>query len=129
MFKAFSETFKTGYKANALSPYIWFICLSIILLLVGIKLTDDSLIRYLFVGTILILLLFGIIMGVAIFIKDPKLLQTEKYRTNDRILDLVEQKGGEISINPVTLDFTYSEYVESPELLESPKKLTDGDGI
>lgn len=115
MLKSFSETFKIGYKTNALSPYVWFICLSILLLITGIKLSDDILTRHLFTYAILLLILFGMGIGIAIFIKDPKLLQTEKYRTNDRILDIVEKKGGDISINPVTMDITYSEFTELPK--------------
>lgn len=112
LIKSLQEIVTSGYKSNAFSPFVWQLAVGGLLLLLGILFIDDKIITYIFVVALIVLLFYNMAMGNKIFNKDPNLLQSEKYRTNDKILDLVEKKGGELTVNPITLDVTFTEFEE-----------------
>lgn len=125
LIKSLQEIVTSGYKSNAFSPFVWQLAVGGILLLLGILFIDDKIINYIFVGALIVLIFYNMFMGNKIFNTDPNLLQSEKYRTNDKILDLVEKKGGELSVHPITLDVSYNDY---EEIKNKPEKKGDIDG-
>jgi membrane protein YdbS with pleckstrin-like domain len=102
--QAFGKSVKDGYRTNAFAPMKWFA-----IFLVPILITSIATIKILFFQIIISILLsiivvFSLVMYLVIFLKDPKLLQSEAFRIEDRKLDLIAQKGGDISINAVELN-------------------------
>jgi hypothetical protein len=95
--------FKTGYKSNAFAPYVWLTVLVILLLGSLMVLFDDRVIRYACMGLIFFLVIFGAIMYLILLNKDPKLLQSESYRLEDKRLDIISSKGSDVIVNPVNL--------------------------
>jgi energy-coupling factor transporter transmembrane protein EcfT len=89
-----------GYKSNALAPLIWLDIFVIPILLTGVFFIKIVALKYALVSIIFMLLLFTLIMYVLLFKKDPKLLQSEKYRLEDKRLDLIAQKDGPEPLNP-----------------------------
>jgi hypothetical protein len=94
---------KTGYKTNAFAPYVWFCAVvAAVELLIMIFIPDLFIRRVLticFVSTVG----FGMFMYWKLFKKDPRLLQSESFRLEDKKLDMIGQKGSGIIINPVDL--------------------------
>lgn len=104
IFANLSNLVKSGYKTNAFAPLVWFTAVSLpILLYFGFK-TSNTLIQFFLIGASVFIVLFAAIMYLVIFLKDPKLLQSEGYRLEDKKLDLIAEKGGAISINPVNIN-------------------------
>mgnify|MGYP006902065324 CR=1 FL=1 len=50
------------------------------------------------------------------FMKDPNMLRSEKYLIEDKKLDMIAEKGGEITFDPVVL---------TPKELEKEKRQSD----
>ncbi|CAH0998028.1 hypothetical protein EMA8858_04163 [Emticicia aquatica] len=107
---------RTGYKSNAFAPLVWFDGIIIPTILVFINLIDNNIIDYCLIGLLGIIVLFSLSMYLALFLKDPKLLQSENFRLEDKKLDIISQKGGVVSINPVEL--TLAEYQQTRQLSE-----------
>lgn len=94
---------KAGYKTNAFAPLVWFNAVADSLLIFGIKVCNNLVVTYIFVSVLCLLIIATFITYIVLLVKDPKLLQSEKYRIDDRKLDLIAQKGQGITINPVDL--------------------------
>jgi len=54
---------------------------------------DNTIIKYACLGLMIVLVLFTLLMYVVLYKKDPKLLQSEAYRIEDKKLDLIAQQG------------------------------------
>jgi len=100
---SYGKAVKSAYKSNALAPIIWLDVFAIPVLLVLTTIFKTIVIKYILVGLVVLLIIFTLVMYVVLFKKDPKLLQSEGYRIEDKKLDLIAQKGGDIPINPVDL--------------------------
>jgi membrane protein YdbS with pleckstrin-like domain len=94
---------KTGSKTNAFAPLIWLCSVVMFMSMTGIYYFKDPIIKYVFVALIVFVVVFSAITYVVILIKDPRLLQTENYRIEDKKLDIIASKGMEIKFNPVDL--------------------------
>jgi hypothetical protein len=100
---------KVGYRSNAFAPLVWFNSIvdpSLLIVACIIK----GYLSYLLVGVVCVIVLFSLTMYVALFIKNPNLLQSENYRLEDKKLDLIASKGSGIMINPVNI--TPKQYIE-----------------
>jgi archaellum biogenesis protein FlaJ (TadC family) len=95
--------FRSGYKSNAFAPYVWLTVIIISSLIVIMKLFDDKIITYACMLLIIFVVVFGAIMYLKLFNKDPKLLQSESYRLEDKRLDIISAKGSDVIVNPVNL--------------------------
>jgi len=95
--------FKSGYRSNAFAPYVWLSVLVILLLIIIMKLFDDRIIEYACMTLIIFVVVFGAVMYLKLFNKDPKLLQSESYRLEDKRLDIISAKGSDVIVNPVNL--------------------------
>jgi len=94
---------KAGYRSNAYAPLVWLMGL-IFMVLSGLYcITDNLIIRYALISVIIFTILFALVIYVVLLIKDPKLLQSENFRLEDKRLDMITQKGSDIIINPVNL--------------------------
>lgn len=102
----YGKAVEQGYRSNALAPLVWLDIFALPILLTGVFFIKIVIIKYILIGIIFILLLFTLIMYVVLFKKDPKLLQSEKYRLEDKRLDLIAQKGSDSPINPDQLPST-----------------------
>lgn len=100
---SYGKAIAGGYKTNALAPLIWFNVFLIPVFTTGAILINITAIKYVLIISIIISVLFTFVMYVVLFIKDPKLLQSEGYRIEDKKLDIIAQKGGDILVNPVNL--------------------------
>ena len=94
---------KAGYKSNAFAPLVWFNAIVDPILLVSSYISDEPVAKYFLMGTVCLLIVFSAIMYAIIFFKDANLLQSEKYRIEDKKLDLIAAKGSDIQIEPVNL--------------------------
>ncbi len=99
---SYGRSIKDGYKTNAFAPVAWFIffLVGIIFIILFVSIT---IIKYVFAFLLVGLVIFGCVMYARIFNKDPKLLQSEKYRIDDKTLDIIQQKGGEIKFLEIDL--------------------------
>jgi hypothetical protein len=98
---------KSGYRSNAFAPLVWFNAIVNSFLLIGICYTNEIIVKYIFTICLGIILIFTLVMYLALFIKDPKLLQSERFRLEDKKLDMISQKGSDIVIQPVDLTTPY----------------------
>lgn len=94
---------KSGSKTNAFAPLILLCSIVIFTSMIGIYYFNESLIKYLFVALIFLVIIFALVMYVVLLVKDPNLLQSERYRIEDKKLDIIASKGEEIQFNPVDL--------------------------
>jgi hypothetical protein len=94
---------KSGSKTNAFAPLIWLCGIVIFTSMIGIYYFNDVVIKYLFVALIFLVIIFALVMYVVLLIKDPRLLQSEHYRIEDKKLDIIASKGTGIQFNPVDL--------------------------
>ena len=94
---------KSGYRSNAFAPYVWFCAIVIPFLIAAILLIKDPRVTIVVSIAICFVILFASVMYFVLFQKDPKLLQSENYRIEDRKLDLIEQKGGDLIVNPIDM--------------------------
>jgi len=94
---------KAGYKSNAFAPLVWFNAIIQPLLYIVIYFISNDIIKYILVAVSSAVLIFSGIMYLVIFLKDPRLLQSERFRIEDKKLDMISQKGSDIVIEPVNL--------------------------
>jgi hypothetical protein len=93
---------QSGYRTNAFAPLVWFnAVVDIPLLICSYHLSPPM--SYFALAIVLLLILASFVTYLIIFFKDPKLLQSESYRLEDRKLDLIQEKGGAFMVNPVDL--------------------------
>lgn len=92
---AYGKSVKDGYKSNAFSPLAWFCFFPIGLLVAIILIVKNNAVQYVCLGLIVLLIVFPLIMYVVLLRKDPKLLQSEWYRLEDKRLEM-SAKGEEI---------------------------------
>jgi hypothetical protein len=101
---AYGKSVKDGYKSNAFSPLVWLLVFLIPCLITVIFVIRNDIIRYVLVGLIVLLILFALLMYFLLFKRDPKLLQSEWYRLEDKKLSMIAEKGGQITISEVELN-------------------------
>ena len=100
---AYGKSVQNGYRTNAFAPIKWLTIFLCPLLMAGILLIKILFVQILLVALLVGVVMFALLMYFLIFKEDPKLLQSEAFRIEDRKLDLISQKGGDISINAVEL--------------------------
>lgn len=100
---------KVGYKSNAFAPLVWFNGIVDPLLLI-IAVIVGGITSYILIILLGLIILFSLAMYAIIFAKNPNLLQSERYRLEDKKLDLIASKGSEFMINPV--DITPQQFLE-----------------
>jgi hypothetical protein len=110
---------KVGYKTNAFAPLVWFSFIIVGLLFLFGYLSSEPLNYFLF-GLGGIVILFDLVMYIVLLNKDPKLLQSENYRLEDKKLEILQEKGGKVVFNPVTL--TPTETLDELEYKEIEKE-------
>lgn len=113
---AYGKAVKDGYISNAYSPLVWVIVLVLLPLASFVIFTDDAIIKYVAFAVIILIILFALVIYVVLLTKDPKLLQSEWYRIEDKKLNMIAEKGdtGEI----VQHKFSTSAELSSNELKE-----------
>jgi hypothetical protein len=94
---------KAGYRSNAFAPLVWFNSIVDPILIAGSIFTSEPVIKIIFIIIVAIIILLSVIMYVVLFLKDPKLLQSEEFRIEDKKLDLIASKSEGITIVPVNL--------------------------
>lgn len=100
----FGSLIGTYSKRNIYAPLIWISGFIITMLgIIMFSFKEYSEVRYTCLVFILLITIFDLVMYVIIFVKDPKLLQSERFRLEDKKLDMMASKGSEIKFNPVNL--------------------------
>ncbi len=99
----YGKAVEQGYRSNALAPLVWLNVFALPVLLTGVFFVKVVAIKYILIGLICVLCVFTLVMYVLLFLKDPKLLQSEKYRIEDKKLDLIAKQGGDDPIRPSEL--------------------------
>ncbi|HMI05732.1 MAG TPA: hypothetical protein VK541_24805 [Pedobacter sp.] len=94
---------KAGYKSNAFAPFVWVSGLIFIFLFTFFTISDDQIIRYVLIGAFILVIVFNFVIYLILIFKDPRLLQSENYRLEDKKLDMITQKGSDFIIKPVDL--------------------------
>jgi hypothetical protein len=92
--QSYGKSIKDGYKSNAFAPLVWFYVFVIPILIILTLLIKDIVIQLIIIGLIVVLILFALLMFFLLFKKDPKLLQSEWYRLENKKLDMIAQQGG-----------------------------------
>ncbi|MEI9955140.1 MAG: hypothetical protein WDM90_02280 [Ferruginibacter sp.] len=113
----YGQSVKDGYKSNAFSPLVWFIVIFVTPLFVTIWLTNDLVFKYSCFGLIVLVLIFAFCMYIKLLNKDPKLLQSEWYRLEDKKLDMVAQQGEGDEAPIVITEKTTSTEIKSTPIL------------
>ncbi len=94
---------KAGYKSNAYAPIVWFNAIILPIFFTVALCLGDCAAQIVLIYVACGIVIFSAIMYLVIFIKDPKLLQSERFRIEDRKLDLVSTKGADFKVLPVDL--------------------------
>lgn len=94
---------KSGYRSNAFAPYVWFLGVIAIVSFILMYFIPDEFIRRILAVVLVAAMLFGMFMYYTLFKKDPRLLQSESFRLEDKKLDMISQKGSDFPILPVDL--------------------------
>ena len=105
------NTLKIGKKSNAFFPLAIFSTL-IISISTFFASKAPSPLNYFLYGFAGVVTIFTMIVYLIIFFRDPKLLQSESYRLEDKKLEIMIQKGGTIDFNPVNLTPLESEEIK-----------------
>lgn len=93
-----------GYKSNVFTPIAAFITILVIVLFAVALRVQNETMQWLLVGFALFLVLFAVIIYVVILYKDPTLLQSERFKLENRKIDVIMVKGqNQIPIDPITL--------------------------
>lgn len=101
---AYGKAVKYGYKANAFSPIAWYSVFLIIPLIAAIIWVKNSTIQYILVGLLIVVIFFPLVMYIVLLAKDPKLLQSERYRLEEQKLNMIAEKGGNIKFAQLDLN-------------------------
>ena len=92
---------KSGYKSNVFAPVVWFIIAIQPFLITLAFIIKDYYLRCWIVFGDLGIVVAAFLTYLGILICKPVLLQTEKFRIENRKLDIVSQKGGkELPFSP-----------------------------
>ena len=94
---------RSGKKTNAFAPIVWFCGIILLLCFSGMFYFEDHIIRYTLLALIVIAILFACSMYLVLLLKDPRLLQSETFRIEDKKLDIIASKGREVQLNPIDL--------------------------
>jgi len=94
---------KVGYKSNAFAPIVWFNAIVLPILFVVALNIDNEKAQLFLIYVACAIAVFSALMYLIIFLKDPKLLQSERFRIEDKKLDLISQKGSNFKVMPVDL--------------------------
>lgn len=98
-----SNLIQTGYKSNAFAPWVWFTGVASAVLLPLTLVTKNEMITTIVVLAVVGMIIYGMIMYAVLLKKDPKLLQSESYRLEDKKLDIISEKGKGLAIRPVDI--------------------------
>src|SRR5580692_1923275 len=90
----YGELVKLGYKSNAFSPIAFYAYILIIPLTGAAIWVHIPVLQCIFVGLITVITLFPLVMFFLLFKKDPHLLQSEKFRLEEKKLNMIAEKGG-----------------------------------
>ena len=94
---------KSGSKTNAYAPLLWLCGIVIFSSTGGMFYFKEPVIKYVFLGLIVLVVIFALIMYIVLLVIDPKLLQSEHFRIEDKKLDIIASKGEGIQFNPIDL--------------------------
>jgi hypothetical protein len=100
---AYGKAVKAGYKSNAFSPIAWFSIFIIVPLVTGILICKNFTIQIILILLLSLVVLFTLFVYAVLLVKNPKLLQSEKYRLEEQKLNMISEKGGKIRIVDVDL--------------------------
>lgn len=103
---------RSGYRSNAFAPFVWATGLVFMFIAAFYWGTSDTIIRYALIGLFVFLVISLVIIYFVLLIKDPRLLQSENYRLEDKKLDMITQKGSDFEIKPVELVTPNSTQIE-----------------
>jgi hypothetical protein len=92
-----------GHKSNAYAPLVWFDVFTLPILSLLICIIKIPFVEIALSVLLILVVLFSLVMYLMLYLKDPKLLQSEYYRLEDKKLDMIAQKGGDILVEPVGL--------------------------
>lgn len=98
-----SGIIKAGYKTNAFAPLVWFNAVADPSLIISINCSDDKSMKLIFLLCVILIILCTLVAYFYMLFKRPDLLQSEKFRIEDKKLDLIASKGSDIVISPVNL--------------------------
>jgi hypothetical protein len=98
-----SGVFKAGYKTNAFAPLVWFNAVADPSLFFAAKFSEANYLKIIFVILLCIILISSLVAYFYMLFKKPDLLQSERFRIEDKKLNLIASKGSDIIISPVNL--------------------------
>ena len=104
---------KSGSRTNAFAPLVWLCGTVIFAGIGGLFYFDDPIIKYVFLGLLVLVVIFALVMYVVLLVKDPRLLQSEHFRIEDKKLDIIASKGEGIQFNPIDLTIPTKEIGEN----------------
>lgn len=96
--KYFSVSRNAGYKTNAYTPLIWITSTVMASLCLLCWHLEDGWLRFIIGILIVAIIVFSFGVYLYLLLNKPHLLQSERYRTDDKILNIISQHGGEIKL-------------------------------
>ena len=105
-----ANAIKSWSRSNAFAPYIVFSSTTLLFVLVICCFVKDVWIQRILIGCACFVIILGPVFYFLLFLKDPKLLQSERFRLEDKKLDVVASKATGIEIatvdwnKPVAID-------------------------
>ena len=99
----FDKVFKTGYRSSAVSPLLWLNSL-VTLPSIGAYCFVEGSYKWPFAVIVILMVVVTLVLFFFLALKDPKLLQSEKYLLESQKLDLIREKGGVLKVEPIDLN-------------------------
>lgn len=93
---------RSGYRSSAISPLLWLNALVTITCLIGSFLIQSTF-RWAPFSIAVVVVLYTLWKYDFLVKKDPRLVQSESFQLESQKLDLIESKGGPITVDPVAL--------------------------
>lgn len=109
------RVFKRG---NAFTPFAIF-AIFVIVILIYFSTVFSGVIQMIMIILICFIVLFSCAMYLVLLIKNPKLLQSETYRLEEQRLNIMQEKGGSVIFEPVSLTPTQAELLSDDNESES----------
>lgn len=97
---AYGKSMKDGYRSNAFAPLVWYVVFPIIPLMLLVIFAKSEIVQIIAMVLVAGLIIFPLVMYVIILKKDPKLLQSEWYRLEDKKIDMVYKQGDANALPP-----------------------------
>ena len=96
------NSLKVFKRGNAFTPFAFF-AIFLIVILIYFAASLHGTLQLILIILVCFIVGFSCLMYLLLFLKDPRLLQSETYRLEEQKLNIIQEKGGNVIFEPVSL--------------------------